>query len=54
MVGVKELGLCFMKGEFAHSGFPEVAFGRYAQTLVEKGYKCVCVCVCVCLFLSMW
>ena len=39
--GVKELGLVFMRGEFAHSGFPEVAFGRYAQTLVQRGYKWV-------------
>lgn len=39
VIGVQELGLAFMKGEFAHSGFPEVAFGRYAQTLVQKGYK---------------
>lgn len=39
VVGVKELGLTYMKGVFAHSGFPEIAFGRYAQTLVQKGYK---------------
>lgn len=28
-----------MKGEFAHSGFPEQAFGRMSTTLVERGYK---------------
>ena len=39
VVGVQELGLTYMKGVFAHSGFPEIAFGRYAQTLVQKGYK---------------
>ena len=38
-VGVKELNLVYMKGETAHAGFPEVAYGRYAATLVEKGYK---------------
>uniref|UniRef100_H2YND8 DNA mismatch repair protein n=1 Tax=Ciona savignyi TaxID=51511 RepID=H2YND8_CIOSA len=38
VVGVKELGLTYMKGNFAHSGFPEVAFGRYADTLVQKGF----------------
>lgn len=38
-VGVKELGFTFMKGEFAHSGFPEQAFGRMATSLVERGYK---------------
>ena len=39
VVGVKELGLVSMKGEYSHSGFPEVAFSRYSQTLVQKGYK---------------
>nr|CAH8855771.1 unnamed protein product [Trichobilharzia regenti] len=39
MVGVKELGLVFMKGNFAHCGFPEVAFARMADQLVHKGYK---------------
>ena len=39
VIGVQELGLTFMKGSFAHSGFPEIAFSRYAQTLVQKGYK---------------
>jgi hypothetical protein len=27
------------QGEFAHVGFPEVAYGRFSSTLVEKGYK---------------
>ncbi|CAH8589301.1 unnamed protein product [Heterobilharzia americana] len=39
MIGVKELGLVFMKGNFAHCGFPEVAFPRMADQLVHKGYK---------------
>ncbi|XP_052867845.1 probable DNA mismatch repair protein Msh6 [Anopheles cruzii] len=38
-VGVTELGFSFMKGEFAHSGFPEQAYDRMSSTLVEKGYK---------------
>ncbi|KAL9963214.1 hypothetical protein ACROYT_G032392 [Oculina patagonica] len=38
-VGVKELGLIYMKGTFAHAGFPEIAFGRYSDTLIQKGYK---------------
>lgn len=38
-VGVNELGFSYMKGEFAHSGFPESAYGRMAATLVSKGYK---------------
>lgn len=39
VLGVKELGLSFMKGENAHAGFPEIAFGRYSECLIEKGYK---------------
>ena len=57
VVGVQELGLIFMKGSFAHSGFPEIAFSRYAQTLVQKGYKyvhLVCVFVCVYLFVCLF
>eukprot|EP00088_Acartia_fossae_P070151 TRINITY_DN931_c0_g1_i2.p1 TRINITY_DN931_c0_g1~~TRINITY_DN931_c0_g1_i2.p1 ORF type:complete len:1250 (+),score=371.12 TRINITY_DN931_c0_g1_i2:534-3752(+) len=38
-VGVAELNLLYMKGETAHAGFPEVAYSRYATTLVEKGFK---------------
>ncbi|XP_063701987.1 probable DNA mismatch repair protein Msh6 [Culicoides brevitarsis] len=38
-VGVQELGFTFMKGNFAHSGFPEQAFDKMATQLVDKGYK---------------
>lgn len=38
-IGVKELGFTYMRGEFAHSGFPEVSFDRMWPTLVERGYK---------------
>ncbi|CAH0760592.1 unnamed protein product [Diatraea saccharalis] len=38
-VGVNELGFSYMKGEFAHSGFPESAYARMASTLISKGYK---------------
>ncbi|VDP84797.1 unnamed protein product [Echinostoma caproni] len=38
-IGVKELGLVYMRGSFAHCGFPEVAFPRMAHALVNKGYK---------------
>jgi len=38
-IAVAEVGLIYMKGDYAHSGFPEIAYGRYADTLVEKGYK---------------
>ena len=38
-IGVKELGLLYMKGNHAHCGFPEISYGRYADTLIEKGFK---------------
>lgn len=36
---MRELGLTYMKGDYAHSGFPEQAFHRMATALVERGYK---------------
>ncbi|XP_035775610.1 probable DNA mismatch repair protein Msh6 [Anopheles albimanus] len=38
-IGVSELGFSFMKGEFAHSGFPETAYDRMSTSLIEKGFK---------------
>lgn len=39
VIGVNEMGLTFMKGSWAHSGFPEIGFGRFSDVLVQKGYK---------------
>ncbi|XP_042560153.1 DNA mismatch repair protein Msh6-like [Clupea harengus] len=39
VIGVNEMGLTFMKGVWAHSGFPEIGFGRFSDVLVQKGYK---------------
>ncbi|GCB73724.1 hypothetical protein scyTo_0002805 [Scyliorhinus torazame] len=39
VTSVNELGLSFMRGCWAHSGFPEIAFGRFSDVLVQKGYK---------------
>ncbi|XP_028676496.1 DNA mismatch repair protein Msh6 [Erpetoichthys calabaricus] len=39
VTGVNEMGLMFMKGTWAHSGFPEIGFGRFSDVLVQKGYK---------------
>uniref|UniRef100_A0A1I8IXR1 PWWP domain-containing protein n=1 Tax=Macrostomum lignano TaxID=282301 RepID=A0A1I8IXR1_9PLAT len=39
VLGVQELNLSYMRGAYAHSGFPEVSFGRMADSLVQKGYK---------------
>ena len=38
-IGVQELGLLMMKGAVPHSGFPEISYGRYSASLIEKGYK---------------
>ncbi|TMW60695.1 hypothetical protein Poli38472_000737 [Pythium oligandrum] len=38
-VGFKELNLIYMKGEKAHSGFPEIAYAKMSSQLVEKGYR---------------
>ncbi|KAK2166249.1 hypothetical protein LSH36_40g05016 [Paralvinella palmiformis] len=39
VIAVNEMGLIYMKGEHAHSGFPEISYGRYAECLIQKGYK---------------
>ncbi|THK32980.1 probable DNA mismatch repair protein Msh6 [Diachasma alloeum] len=39
VTGSNELGIAYMRGEWAHSGFPEIAYGRFSGILVEKGYK---------------
>lgn len=28
-----------LQGEWAHSGFPEIAYGRFSVNLIERGYK---------------
>ncbi|KAF2367994.1 DNA mismatch repair protein MutS clamp [Trinorchestia longiramus] len=38
-IGVQELGFILMKGAVPHSGFPEISYGRYSASLIEKGYK---------------
>eukprot|EP00112_Aurelia_sp_Birch-Aquarium-sp1_P001465 Seg1159.3 transcript_id=Seg1159.3/GoldUCD/mRNA.D3Y31 product="DNA mismatch repair protein Msh6" protein_id=Seg1159.3/GoldUCD/D3Y31 len=39
VIAVKELGLLFMRGKSAHCGFPEIAFSRYSDILIQRGYK---------------
>lgn len=36
---MQELDLIYMKGEKAHSGFPEISYGKFADSLVSKGYR---------------
>ena len=31
--------MIFNQGKYAHCGFPEASYGRYAEQLVNKGYK---------------
>ncbi|GMR53872.1 hypothetical protein PMAYCL1PPCAC_24067, partial [Pristionchus mayeri] len=38
-VAVNCLNLAYMKGSYAHCGFPESAYGRFADQLVQRGYK---------------
>ncbi|OAF67544.1 hypothetical protein A3Q56_04728, partial [Intoshia linei] len=39
LIGVKELSLSLMRGEYSHAGFPEMSFGRFAEILITRGYK---------------
>lgn len=27
------------QGDYAHSGFPEISYGRYSDLLIQKGFK---------------
>jgi DNA mismatch repair protein MSH6 len=42
-IGMSEIDLIYMKGSKAHSGFPEVSYGKYASQLVAKGYEIMCI-----------
>jgi DNA mismatch repair protein MSH6 len=39
MTSLKHQQFIYLQGNHAHSGFPEIAYGRYADILVQKGYK---------------
>ncbi|CAJ0567662.1 unnamed protein product, partial [Mesorhabditis spiculigera] len=39
VISAQHLSLSFMRGKYAHTGFPEIAFGRFADQLVSRGYK---------------
>ncbi|KAJ8951955.1 hypothetical protein NQ318_013625 [Aromia moschata] len=39
VVGVLHLGFSYMKGDFAHSGFPESAYAKMTSALIDKGFK---------------
>lgn len=40
-IAVKETSATFMKGSRAHAGFPEAAYAKFSQQLVERGYRVV-------------
>ena len=42
-IGVKELGLIYMKGEQPHAGFPEKNYQKNAETLARNGHKVVTI-----------
>ncbi|GBG29293.1 DNA mismatch repair protein Msh6 [Hondaea fermentalgiana] len=37
--GVRYLDLMYMKGDTAHCGFPEAAYGKYSEKLVALGFR---------------
>ncbi|KAI6178658.1 MutS domain III family protein [Aphelenchoides besseyi] len=39
VIGCEELGLTYMKGNYAHSGFPEIAYSTFSKRLIQRGYK---------------
>mmetsp|Transcript_7643 Transcript_7643/g.13381 ORF Transcript_7643/g.13381 Transcript_7643/m.13381 type:complete len:1258 (+) Transcript_7643:173-3946(+) len=38
-VAVNALNLVYMKGDVAHCGFPEKAYGKYSEKLVDLGFR---------------
>ncbi|XP_066141842.1 probable DNA mismatch repair protein Msh6 [Euwallacea fornicatus] len=39
VIGVQQLGFSYMKGDFAHSGFPEGGYSKMATMLIDKGFR---------------
>lgn len=39
VIGGEICGITFMKKEIAHCGFPEAAFQKHADMLIDKGYR---------------
>lgn len=39
VIATRELQILFMKGDYAHAGFPEKGYKRYADALIQQGYK---------------
>lgn len=39
VIGINQLDLTPMKGNYCHAGFPEIAYGKYSDMLTARGYK---------------
>uniref|UniRef100_A0A1I7RY21 DNA mismatch repair protein n=1 Tax=Bursaphelenchus xylophilus TaxID=6326 RepID=A0A1I7RY21_BURXY len=39
VIAVEKLGISYMRGKFAHSGFPEIGYAKFAEGLIAKGYN---------------
>jgi len=42
-VGVRDLGLIYMRGEQPHAGFPEKNYAMHAEQLARNGHRVVCI-----------
>lgn len=42
-IGVRELGLMYMRGEQPHAGFPEKNYAKHAEQLARNGHRVVCI-----------
>ena len=42
-IGVRDLGLMYMRGEQPHAGFPEKNYAMHAEQLARKGHRVVCI-----------
>ncbi|CAD5206742.1 unnamed protein product [Bursaphelenchus okinawaensis] len=39
VIAAEKLGISYMRGKFAHSGFPEIGYAKFAEGLIVQGYK---------------
>lgn len=42
-IGVRDLGLMYMRGDQPHAGFPEKNYAMHAEQLARKGHRVVCI-----------
>lgn len=42
-IGVRDLGLMYMRGEQPHAGFPEKNYAMHAEQLARNGHRVVCI-----------